>query len=132
MTHHPLRKWKLPFSASKIKKQLVQIISLQMSSSMVGVLYIGGCTILSLNTGAPSVSCSNGKIPMLSLHTSRKVATVLTSPFPLWQATFWPKLCSPVTWSMLWILSCLNLNAVSCVGATQLTYICCSTTAGKM
>ena len=47
MTHHPLMKWKRPFSVSKTTKQPFLTTSLLRSFSMVGVLYTEGCIILS-------------------------------------------------------------------------------------
>ena len=63
---------------------------------MMGVLYIGGYTILSLTAGPPKIACSNEKMPSLSFYTSRRViaqnvATVVASPFFLWQAKSWQK-----------------------------------------
>ena len=61
---------------------------LLMSLSMVAVPYREGCIILSLTAGLLSVSHSNGKMPTLFLHTSKRVtehnvATVVASPFSL-------------------------------------------------
>ena len=122
MTLHPLTKWKRPFSVSQTAKQLVLLSSL----SMVGVLYTEGCIILSLTAGSLNVSHINGKMPTLFLCTSKwvteqNVATVVTSPFSLWQAKCWLKSCLPIFSSTWLILSCLNLNVCSGVDAAQLT-----------
>ena len=127
MTHHPLTKLKKPFSVSMTTKQPILTISLPSLSSMVAVPYICGCIILSLNAGPLSVSHSNRKMLKLSLHTKRmvteqNVATVLAYLFPLWQARCWPNSCSPDSWSVLWILSHMNINVVSGMGAAQLTW----------
>ena len=55
---------------------------------MEAVLYTEGCIILSLTADPLGVSLSNGKMPTLFLHTSKrvteqKVATVVASPFSL-------------------------------------------------
>ena len=70
----------------------------QRSLSMVNMCYIRGCTILSLTAGLQSVSRSNGKMSTLSLYINRRltkqsVATVVASPFSLWQAKCWPRSC---------------------------------------
>ena len=82
MTHHPLAKWKRPFSVSKPLKQPVLTTSLPGSSIMVGVLCIRACIILSLTAGPPSVSHRHGKMPTLFLYankmvTEQNVATVM-------------------------------------------------------
>ena len=90
---------------------------------MEGVPYIGGCVILSLTAGPTSVSHRNGKMPTFMLHTretKQNKETVMATPFSLWQAKCWPKSCSPISWSMLQILCCQNLNMVSRVDAAQL------------
>ena len=91
MTHHPLTKWKGPFSDSKTTKQPVLTTSLLRSLSMVAVLYTEGCIISSLTAGPLNVSHSNGKMPTLFLYTSKwvteqNVATVVAFPFSLLQA----------------------------------------------
>ena len=55
MTHHPLTKWKRPFSDSKTTKQPVLTTSLLRSLSMVVVLYTEGCIISSLTAGLLNV-----------------------------------------------------------------------------
>ena len=86
MTHHPLMKWKRPFSVSKTTKQPVLTTSLLRSLSMVSVLYTEGCVILCLTAGPLNVSHINGKMPTLFLCTSKRVteqnvATVMAFPF---------------------------------------------------
>ena len=73
MTHHPLMKWKGPFSVSKTTKQQVLTTSLLRSICMVVVLYTEGCIISSLTAGRLNVSHSNGKMPTLFLYTSKIV-----------------------------------------------------------
>ena len=72
-THHPLTKWKRPFSVSKTTKLPVLTTSLLRSLSMVAVLYTEGCIILSFTAGPLNVSHSNGKMPTLFLCTSKGV-----------------------------------------------------------
>ena len=126
MTHHPLTKWKRPFSVSKTTNQPVLTTSLMTSLRMVAVLYTEGCIILSLTADPLSVSNSNEKIPALFLYTSKgeteqNVATVVASPFYLLQAMCWKKSCSTGFSSTLLILSCLNLNAGSGADGAHLT-----------
>ena len=72
----------------KDNKQLVLTTSLLRSLSMVDVLYTEGRIILFLSAGPLNVSHSNGKMPTLFLHRSKRVteqnvATVVTFPFSL-------------------------------------------------
>ena len=85
MTHHPLTKWKRPFSVAKTTKQPVLTTSLLRSLSKVGELYTEGSIILSLTAGPLNVSHSNGKMTKLFSYTSKRVteqnvATVVASP----------------------------------------------------
>ena len=73
---------------SKTTKQPVLTASLLRSLSMVDVFYTEGCILLSFTAGPLNVSHSNGKMPTLFLHTSKRVikqnvATVVASPFSL-------------------------------------------------